>query len=283
MPNKWPESDRGNPASNTTYICRTTDVTCLAHVLGTSTVVSLANEAPGVNGNGHPLDASATHWGRCATCDRLYIVVPGADFSIYRQVSQLHELEDTAALPACTTIDEGAPTTAQFGLSDVIVGGDDGDAYHPILQFPAFATQAVRSVSSKSRIIKAQLHMTVDSFEAGAEFTAYPMVVAVDMENATWNSPDGVVSWGAPGAQDNEEDYDGDNSLGTVAISSTGEQVILESAEFVAWLNSISLTGGYVILRSNTANDFALRRSDDGDPGERPRLVLWHQTNPRNV
>lgn len=92
MTARWPSCARSTPeAPDTIVFLRSLPPTlrCRAHEDGSVQTLSLAAGAPGEEGNGHPLEASATYWGRCPTCSRLHLVVPATQS--HRRVEEYTE------------------------------------------------------------------------------------------------------------------------------------------------------------------------------------------------
>lgn len=270
---KWPESHRGWPASDATVLVKSTTVSCSLHADSTTEAVTMA-AAPVVDGNGHPLEDFATHYGRCPTCDRLYLRVD-YDPSVYRPISTKITIADTYAIDQWTWIDGAAPSTPQFGSGNFVRGDGTGSGQHGLISIPPIDSW----ITSRSQIVKAVLNARCHSAVVGAAFTLHEIVQPAVLTESTWNEYRSGDSWASAGAADSVNDYDGSTAIASVILSaSTDPTEMIVTEEWRSWVESHRATGGLLLLRAvPSTGAWEIQGSGVGLTLKRPSLSLWCQ------
>jgi len=272
---RWPTIARtttGNHAPLTTIILKsaTPTITCKAH--GSSADVqsiSLNAGAPGASGNDHPAEASATHWARCPTCDRLIIVVPGTS---YAPIS--HRMDLSTGCLADSYLDETDPTTVKAGLSSFYFSGagSSGD-------FPMFRIGPLPRFPAGASVIRAQLRAyCTDAGAGGMSYDSY--VIKRDdsvITEATWNNYKSGSAWTSSGAQGDDTDRDTGKKFATARAlaGGTGYLVLADEAGFRTELLNRWDEAWFFCLYGLSS---AIKTFDSMEAGSnKPELRIWYE------
>jgi hypothetical protein len=265
---RWPSCVRTSVHDSlaTIIVPSKDNVFCRAHSDGSAKKISFTAGNPYTDGNGHPRDVAATYWGRCATCDRLFIVAINPQG--YKRAS--HRVD--VPLSADTYLCESSPSTAMAGETTILGSGVVASRSFPTLFVPVIDDL----IPLAAHVIKGAISLCAVSADVQMYFQGYQLKRAdVSKTDATWNEYKSGVSWNTVGALGDNTDRDTRRkSEYLVGLSSTGWNVIsdgfvgtcLQELRTVEWAVTLYMSGnGTITFKSLEA------------VADQPYLSIWYE------
>lgn len=285
---RWPTMAKTRTATlMTILVSQDVSVKCSAHADGSTVVISDTWNAgvPGANGNGHPLDATATKWERCSTCERLVLYVPGYRQSAgYGPVCERRDFSGTDYFED-TYLNEVSPTTNYFSTDPLRIGGA-GES-ECVSLFSIFNLQGLgKRLHSKARIIKAEFHLYNTTMVFGTAVSDFHRILRsgvaeAQLDEATWNIYKTGSNWATAGAYGNGTDRDA-GVIDSVSVSAVGDYIaIQDGAGFRTLIEDYARTsrliiGGYKQPGENTP--WLPGSTENAVQEQHPFLRLWYET-----
>lgn len=199
--NLWPSSARISALdTQATVLCPSREnVFCRGHGDGSVEKISFVAGQPYADGNGHPRDVAATYWGRCTTCDRLFIVM--ASTQGYRRFSHRVDIP----LVNDTYLDESDPDTSMAAETTILGSGTTSARRHPTFFVPVIDTL----IPAGARVIKGAIYLYATAIDAGMSAQGWKVARSDASKNdATWNEYKSGASWNTAGALGDDTDRD---------------------------------------------------------------------------
>jgi hypothetical protein len=267
---KWPSCARVSPLDTEATIILPThlaQIVCRAHGDMQGQAITLTTGAPSVSdGNGHPEETTATHWGRCPTCNRLFLVKAN---TTYRRFSHRVDI----LLDQDTYLDEGDPDANKSGLSVVHFDSTTG-----LQRFPTFAFAPVTdTLPFQMTAIKAEVHMYADALVGTSSLDTYKIKREdLAIGESTWNEFKTGTGWSTPGAKGDDTDRDTTKKFASLLSlpSGVGWKTVLSGSSFTSEVEAMKEQSWSVCLYAATGTiEFAGVEAG----GNKPFLRVWYE------